>query len=164
MSTPASHRWLKRGLAGVVLACLAYGAWSVASAVYYANEAEQTLHACITVTDAIEQYVLDNDGQWPGSWKELSNWMDAAQSLDRADYVRGWSPEWTSRVRVDFAADPAALAKLPIKDYKVEGFRAIEPIGPVFSSFDRHFYLLVEALRQFHGPAPADAGMDRPLN
>ncbi len=150
------NRWLIRVILGTVLAGFAYGAFSVASCIYYANEAEKTLHACVTVSDALEQFVLDHEGEWPRSWEQLRKWTNSTESLDRADYVRGWSDEWVARVQVDFAADPAALAKLQIADYKVEGFRAIEPIGPVFDSFDRNFYLIVEASRKFH---PAHSGL-----
>ena len=161
---PTAQRWLIRSLVGGLLACLALGAWSVGSAVYYANEAEKTLHACITVNDAIEQYVLDTGGEWPTSWKQLRDWTDSTKSLLNSDYVRGWSDQWIQRVRVDFAADPAALARLPIKDHKVEDFLAIEPIGPFFSSYDRHFYLIVKALRKFHGPAAPDAAIVPAMN
>lgn len=48
-------------------------------------------------------------------------------------------------VMVDFIARPQSLAESSIND-----FEPLKPIGPCYTSYNRHFAFLLDALRQFH--------------
>lgn len=156
MRTPVAGRrtWL-HVIAVLVCSFLAYGLWKVVECVREASEAEQTLHACINTSDLIEEFVSKHDGNWPRSWDDLQG-LGHDNPRFGAEISSNWPgfrEESANRVRIDFAADPSRLASLPIVDYQVKDFKAIEPIGPVYNSFDRHFYRIVNALQKFHSPA-----------
>ena len=128
------------GVFAIVAAC-----WFVVDAILTADRAERCLHACIIVIDVVEQYVRIT-GRWPSSWDELR------QTVPSATYggIHEWPDDITvirEFVAVDFDADPGLLA-----ESTPESFNALRPIGPCYSSYDRHFEFLIEALRETRTP------------
>ena len=92
-------------------------------------------------TDALEQYVIAT-GKWPSSWSELRQGVPTV----RYGGIHRWPddiPTIREFVYVDFRGDTQRLAKSTPKS-----FDAMKPIGPCYSSYDRHFEFLVKALRE----------------
>jgi hypothetical protein len=111
--------WVRRLVLAVTGIVLLIGGWIFCVAAYQSLEAEETLHSTNLVVSLIEEYVSENQGQWPKSWEVLkevrsqdSRWPEDADDI-------------MSRVSVDFSADPDELVK-----QSVEEFDAIKPIGP----------------------------------
>lgn len=125
----------------VGLAIIVVAAWWVIDAVRTADRAERCLHACITTTDILEQYVKVT-GQWPSSWNDLQQTVESAKYCG----IHRW-PDDVSKIQgfvyVDFDADLESLATASPKS-----FDAVRPIGPCYSSYDRHFQFLINAARE----------------
>lgn len=125
----------------IVAAC-----WFAVDAIRTADRAERCLHACIIVTDVVEQYIKTT-GRWPSSWNEL---RQTVPSVMTSGGIHRW-PDDIAVIRefvdVDFAADPGLLA-----ESTPESFDALRPVGPCYSSYDRHFQCLILALRESRTP------------
>jgi hypothetical protein len=130
----------------VVTVALTLGgvAWVAYVSCSVAIRAEYTLHAVNLATVVVDKYV-EREGTWPASWDELAtvstvnHWAMYSWPEDREKVQ--------SRVTVDFAADPATLAK-----QNVEEFDAIKPIGPSYPyKHDGHVAALLETLRKKTG-------------
>lgn len=125
----------------VGLAIIVVAAWWMIDAVRTADRAERCLRACITTTDILEQYVKVT-GQWPSSWNDLQQTVESA----KYDGIHRW-PGDVSKIQgfvyVDFDADLESLATACPKS-----FDAVRPIGPCYSSYDRHFQFLINAVRE----------------
>ena len=85
---------------------------------------------------------IKTTSKWPSSWDELR------QTVPAVTYggIHRW-PEDIPTIRgfvyIDFDADPELLVNAT-----PETFEAVRPIGPCFSSYDRHFQFLITALRE----------------
>ena len=120
--------------------------WFVVDAIRTAVRAERCLHACIIATDILEQHVRAT-GRWPSSWDEL---QQTVPSVVTSGGIHRWPDDVTvirEFVDVDFDADLGLLA-----ESTPESFEALRPIGPCYTSYERHFEFLIEALRETRTP------------
>ncbi len=115
-------------LAALVLAAVGVGGWTVYRCVAVSLQAERKLHAARFAVRLVERFVAEK-GRWPRSWGELEQ-----LPFDGDLFGRGWpaaSPEIQRRVVIDFAADPAEVARQdPL------AFTAVKPVGPHYEYRD----------------------------
>ncbi|MCA9110583.1 MAG: hypothetical protein KDA52_11570 [Planctomycetaceae bacterium] len=131
----------------VATGVVAWIGWSVVSGARTSVQAEYCLHSCILATAVLEEHVKRTEGRWPASWDELPTTVPSVESGSMYDW-----PEDIDTIKkyvaIDFGADPAELAQS-----STESFSALQPIGPCYLSYDRHFEFLIASLREFHPTA-----------
>jgi hypothetical protein len=112
-----------------VLAAVGVGGWTVYRCVAVSLQAERNLHATRFTMLLLEQFVAEK-GRWPRSWEELEQ-----TPFDGDLRGQGWpaaAPEVRRCVVIDFAADPAEIARQdPL------AFTAVKPVGPYYEDRDR---------------------------
>ena len=126
-----------------ILMCLAFAGF----AAYRGQQSLVHSHTLVTgrvATGMVQEYVETHDGRWPTSWEALAT-VDPGEPWNH-DSPR-ISPSIPQRVVIDFAADPAQLAR----QSKAE-FTAIRPAKA--SPGDHRDYwqieTLLETLRKHH--------------
>lgn len=127
----------------LVLIVVAVGATVVVGLVFIGISesltAERALHANLLVVDILSDYVVSHNGAWPESWEDL-------EDLPRRRHAMFEWPGDKEIVRqyvsVDFAADPAKLAK-----QSVDQFVAVQPRGPCYR-YDAKVSQLLDIIRQ----------------
>lgn len=143
---------------GCVVSCaIVAGIWSAYVAIQLADHAERALHACILMTDVLEDYVIATDGRWPASWDDLQSTVPTFESRSM---IYSWPKDRSDLeqfVTIDFAARPELLAVASPEDFK-----AIQPIGSCFESYNRDFPFLIDALRRTHHVTPPSPPPDAP--
>lgn len=100
------------------------GLWIAYQAISTPVHAEYALHAVNLTTVVVDKYV-EREGKWPGSWDDLRT-----VSSVNGWGMYSWPEDWQKvqlYVTVDFAADPAILAR-----QSVEEFAAIKPVGSYY--------------------------------
>ncbi len=117
-------------IAGVVVALACAFSWGV-FVVSRSLEAEDNLQAVVTVTEAIDNFVLVKE-RWPKSWDEL----EQIPVFDRPKrYSWPNNSKWIrNRVKVDFRVTLQEL----IDDAAIL-HQAIEPLGPCYCVYDDYF-------------------------
>ncbi len=96
--------------------------------------ADRHLLAMYNAIGACHAYVEQNDGQWPKTWNDVVPLFPDERDWD----VR-------NSVVIDFAADPAQLAK---QDWK--SFTGIQPEQPVYLAYEWRLRALIELLKKHH--------------
>jgi hypothetical protein len=153
-SVPAatSRGWI---LAVVVLACvggLGYVAWSENQRARKEAEKVATYEACRMMSRVVAVYAAANRGEWPKMWDSLK--MAAIQdNYAREGAMKHWEvfrDDMARRVRIDFHADPKAIAR-----QTPETFTAMSPIGEVSESPTKHWQHVIDAVKPYY-PAPVE--------
>jgi hypothetical protein len=142
-------RWTLRAIVALLVLGLGFGAWCAYEGISESLHAEVGLHATQMTMEAVEDYVRKNDGNWPGSWKALE--ASSPKTFDVYRLTRGFD-NVSQYVFIDFAADPARLAK-----QSQDEFEAIKPVGPFYGSYRYHIPFLLQALRETRQPTPRNA-------
>jgi hypothetical protein len=127
-----------------LIAVVVGGIWWALDRVRTADHAERALHACILATDLLEQYVVATGGGWPSSWDDLEGRVQSSRDNTMYSWPRD-RREVERFVDIEFAAQPESLARAEDRD-----FEPLKPRGSCFTTYNRHFSFLLEALRRFH--------------
>lgn len=93
----------------------------------------------LLVIDACKQHLLQNDGQWPTGWHEIT---PLCKSIDHWD-VR-------NSISIDFAADPARLAFEHARN-----FSGLQPRFKPRYSYKKELSDLIDVLRDYYPPEMA---------
>jgi hypothetical protein len=128
---------------GWVFAGLAIIVTSLGLAGFAAYRGQQSLvhsHTAVTgriATGLVKDYVETHEGRWPRSWEDLA----------KMERDTEWIPVIKQRVVIDFAADPARLAR-----QQKDEFTAIRPVKAPFGSYNDYWETesLLETLRKHH--------------
>jgi hypothetical protein len=126
-----------------ILTCLAFAGF----AAYQGQLALVHSHTLVTgrvATDMVQKYVETHNGRWPSSWEALATvnpgepWNHSSPQI---------SPSIQQRVAIDFAADPAQLAR----QSKAE-FTAIRPAKAPPGDYRDYWQIesLLGTLRKYH--------------
>ncbi len=109
-------------------------------------KAERALHANLLVLDLVREYVVNHNGSWPRSWRDLENLPPRRRSMfqwpDSIEDVQRY-------VSVDFEADPDKLATQSVQE-----FVAVQPKGPCYP-YAYDVAQLIEAIRRSRNGYPS---------
>jgi hypothetical protein len=137
----------------VLLVAICVGASMAYLGISSSIRAEENLHSTIFVVRLVEQFVVEQK-RWPRSWEELESLPFSSDtprpgngelSVVRIGGQHGYpwpaaSNDLQRRVAIDFAVDPAAVAR---QDPMT--FTAIKPIGPYYEYRDYGFVQSLQA-------------------
>jgi hypothetical protein len=121
----------------VILAVSSYCGWQVLQTV---DHAEKALHAVYLMARVTEDYLVEHDGQWPTSWRDL-------QSTPPREGGMFWWPRDVEVIQryIDFEFGKSTQELLREES---DDFRAISPIGPCYEGYHEAFVPLLRTMRE----------------
>jgi hypothetical protein len=122
------------------MAWLAVWLWQI---VTRSLQAEMTHQAYTLTLELVEVYMRDNPGKWVKSWEDLEHVIVPPDRHHLRDRWPQGIDEVRKRVRINFE-----LTRDQVAAMNVEGFSAVQPVGPNYGPNEPRIEVLLKAARR----------------